>query len=388
MPIKLKRANGTIFEAQYGFYNNHYINEIYYGSKLVLSSDKFRLMDSTPGTKTIHIPESAVYNIHLVGAGGGGNETFYYKDKSEYFTSCASGGSGAHVWWWQYLEAGDYTVTIGAGGACGNPAHNGGYTTFQGQVAWGGDCGYTSGNYDDNRAGAGGLCTTIYNELNGNSGSTNPDGTHIPGGASLYKGYGRGGYSDEDGVNGLIEITYASQNIPLIFAQEGSNQTYNIPLVDGVYEIVMVGGGGASAYFTNGSEYGYTATGGQAAMVKGNIEISAGTYEATIGTGGQNYGNTAWGGDGGDTTFLGNTAGHGFGAAVAGYIGEKHPGYGGEPTVADEYVGKLIGYGSTIDGQGVTTPIFENYGAGGTVGGYWSAPGGTGYLRIRQLSGK
>ena len=143
----------------------------------------------------------------------------------------------------------------------------------------------------------------------------------------------------------------------------------------------MVGGGGGSGYFTNLSEYGYTASGGQAAMVSGTATLTAGNYTVTIGAAGiagpGGYGGS--GSNGGDTIFGGNIAGGGKGGIVAGYVGEKHPGYGGTATVV---MAGLVGSNGT---QGDTSPKYDSYGAGGTVGSYWTNTGGPGYIRIRYL---
>lgn len=177
----------------------------------------------------------------------------------------------------------------------------------------------------------------------------------------------------------VLPFVVEYENNIVDYANPKSEETYNRTIPSGTYSVTLVGGGGASGYYTNYSEYGYAAKGGQASMISGTTEIDGGTYAITVGGPGTPKNNMLSGGDGGDTSFANNVAGGGFGGVVAGYIGEKHDGFGGEATVSS------IGLLGINGGQGVTTPIYGSYGAGGVTFQWASAKGGSGYARIELL---
>lgn len=377
--------NGNTYTARLAVYKGRVVDSIYYGSKKVLESEGFVYVDNKAGTKTIYVPIAGVYDIDIVGAGGGGTRTFYQPSSNLSYYSAASGGSGGHAHWWQYLSVGNYSVTIGAGGTKGNPGRTGGDTVFLSQTAKGGTGGSTSGTFGGCTGGSGGSCVTSFYSETGNTGDTNSNGESETT-ESVFGGFGKGGAgkgTGENGTDGSIRLVFHDTEAPIIFESSIAG-TYSVNIIDaGDYEITMVGGGGGGGYFTNYSEYGYVAQGGQASMISGIVTLAAGEYEIIVGeagaAGATGYGGS--GGNGGDTTFNGNTAGGGFGAMVAGYIGEKHNGYGGTATVVS------AGLTGSDGEQGNTNPKYNEYGAGGTAGGYWSNAGGPGYIKIVRHSG-
>lgn len=369
----------------------------------LVQSNNIILESTTPNSYSIVIPETGYYEIAAVGAGGGGAAG---ADQSKYASKsrATSGGSGAAVFGLWRLNAGTYPATIGAGGAGSgtgmwvlNQGGNGGSTSFNtntiivnggtgGKAIWTDRSGTEVGHAGTVSA------VTGYKRLdlrsNGNEGTVvGGYGGWTNGGASVYNGHGRAGqaYCDSNGggttagVNGYLFVRMVSPEI-IIERSAAGTQTIEIPIT-GSYEIIMVGGGGGSGYATNWSEYGYIARGGQAAMISGTATLTAGTYTVTIGAAGTagpgGYG--GHGGNGGDTIFNGNIAGGGKGAIVAGYIGEKHDGYGGTATVV------TAGLTGSNGAQGGTSPKYGSYGAGGTVGAYWTSAGGPGYIRIKYL---
>ena len=162
---------------------------------------------ATPSA-TITVPYTGQYYLVVVGGGGGSTQTGYEK----YYRG-AGGGSGACFAGIVSLEAGDYTITVGAGGHEHyrdnvSGADGGGTTTFANSTgtvlvsAGGGTGGRVS--YSTIYEGSGGVLS-LSDELNvietsissngnkGQRGSRYQGWTIVYGGESLYKSYGAAG---------------------------------------------------------------------------------------------------------------------------------------------------------------------------------------------------
>lgn len=164
--------------------------------------------DTATTNATVTVPQAGQYYLIVVGAGGGGTQTGYEK----YYRG-AGGGSGACFAGIVYLDAGNYTVTVGAGGREHysdnvSSADAGGATTFTNSagtvlVSAGGGTGGSVIHTEAYRGEGGTLelsdsLNIIKAEIssNGNAGSTNYAFNAITtayGGNSLYKEYGKGG---------------------------------------------------------------------------------------------------------------------------------------------------------------------------------------------------
>lgn len=169
--------------------------------------------------------------------------------------------------------------------------------------------------------------------------------------------------------------------------------TYTITITeDTPCKFVIVGGGGGGAYGSYMDIWNVAYNGGSGAMIQGETTLTAGTYTLVVGSGGTGVygysgGGTAGGGTGdagGNSTFLGNTAGGGKGGyALAGYFATQgYPGAGGTATPTGTYTG-------TNGVSGDTAGIYKNqYGAGGTGGGGSAEAntGHTGYVMIDIVS--
>ena len=375
----------------------------------------------TPGTYNMTISQAGVYDIHLVGAGGGAARSWYY-DRA-YNIARAGGGSGAYVKWWQYLAAGTYSVTIGAGGAGGGSVHantstggNGGSSSFLSQTAGGGTGGVTGFRgtvYGTSAtAGTGGTATTSFSSVSGNSGTAvaNSWGVEpsITGGASVYSGYGAGSASEGSSAsNGGIVLFYKNAVAPAIF-ESSTAGTYPVtPTRTGVYEVVVVGAGGGGA--AQGDKYTWkssSAGGGSGAYVKANITLTAGVqYQIVVGAGGAGHGGgwTQQGDTGGSSSFsnlITCTGGGGGYAAFTDGTPAESGGSGGTYSIGSGVT--LIASSNGVNG-GITTDIIATEAQGGTsvYGGYgaggnaratghnagYGNTGGSGYVCIRQLSG-
>ena len=164
--------------------------------------------DTATTNVTVTVPQTGQYYLIVVGAGGGGTQTSY-----ENYYRGAGGGSGACFAGIVSLDAGDYTVTVGAGGQEHysdnvSSATAGGATTFTNSagtvlVSAGGGTGARVIRTAVYRGEGGTLelsdsLNIIKAEIssNGNAGSTNfayNAVTTAYGGDSLYKEYGKGG---------------------------------------------------------------------------------------------------------------------------------------------------------------------------------------------------
>lgn len=407
--------DGHIYSARLAVKGGRVIDSIYYGGHKVLDSEGFVYIDTAPGIKTIHIPLAGVYNIHLVGGGGGGSSSA--SDISEaWHTAAGSGGSGAHVWWWQYLDIGDYEVTIGdrgdrVEGVYGSrTGGDGGDTIFFSQIAGGGKGGFSQGSAEDGSfaGGAGGTYTTDFNGTNGNAGSGGWG--HREGGASVYGSYGRGGGSGvDDGMTGVISLVFKDSHAPNIF-ESSTPGTYTVEITEaGKYEITVVGAGGGGATGSDSNKYAYksrASSGGSGAAVVGVWDLEVGSYTVTIGAGGAGSGNGMWtlntGKTGGSSSFgsyitcNGGTGGKavwtdqggtaaGTGGAVSnvtGYTSLIQSTNGNNGVVLGGHSGWTNGGNSVYGGYGRAGQAYCDGGGGGT------SAGGSGYVRVAQLEGK
>lgn len=159
---------------------------------------------------------TGIYKLEIVGAGGGGGGV--WSSNGAYFPG---GGSGAAFVGEIFLTEGQYAVKVGTKGSVGGVNYNGsaggssylksGSNTIA--EAGGGKNGIFSGG-----AGAGGVISTNNSfikstdlQVNGNSGNGSHLWSPVPGGASVYGGYGFGGTSTGAADDGFIRLTYLRQ---------------------------------------------------------------------------------------------------------------------------------------------------------------------------------
>ena len=154
------------------------------------------------GTYTFNAPTTGWYNMILVGGGGTGGSGLNSLSVAAYW----SGGSGACFSGQVYLTAGNHTITVGGAN---------GASSIDGLVVAGGGGNGSGGGFNlQPTGGAGGTLsvtgqvqnTTIYS--NGNAGTGATGGSHIPGGASLYNGWGSGAGSNGSPATGYAFISY------------------------------------------------------------------------------------------------------------------------------------------------------------------------------------
>lgn len=150
---------------------------------------------STPGTYNIDIEKDGLYEIICVGGGGGG-----VRWRAGSWDDKAGGGSGGYSNLTQNLTKNSYNIAVGAGGGWTNSggryAGSGGTSSFANIVnATGGQGGYRL------KSCSGGTGIT----QNGNG------GTPSAAGASVYNGYGAGGYADRNGGSGYVKVTCFSE---------------------------------------------------------------------------------------------------------------------------------------------------------------------------------
>lgn len=175
------------------------IAKIFKGSELLYLSQMYPagtvlFENSAAGTYTLNVTKQTFADIILVGGGGGGATSSWSSGNG----SGAGGGSGGYSKIEKVLiEAGEYTVVVGAGGSRATAfehtratAGTGGTSSFMNYTAeggTGGDCALQAGIVI---AGTGGVGLT-QNGNNGNAGTGY--NTTFTGGASVYNGYGKGG---------------------------------------------------------------------------------------------------------------------------------------------------------------------------------------------------
>lgn len=168
---------------------------------------------STPGTYNVNLLYPCAVNVDMVGAGSGGAGMIMTMSGGRTVFGSTGGGSGAYVSGTMPVEAGGYTIVVGAGssGSQGSVAA-GGNTSFNGQIAGGG------GAHSTTSIGAGGSYTIDIDTIvgiNGNAGSSRSGAGTASGGSSKYGGYGSGGTGransggagGDKGGDGYIKIT-------------------------------------------------------------------------------------------------------------------------------------------------------------------------------------
>lgn len=172
--------------------------------------------NNVSGQYSIKIKGTGIYHIILVGGGAGGVGGRH----GDWSIGC-SGSSGGYSDYTIKLKRGDYIVNVGNGGAARNT--NDGYGNAGGNSnislnseilaqATGAAASYVrcyQGSANEHRAGAVGQ----GNVKNGNSGSGSGAGDcYTVGGASVYGGYGAGGFGNRSGggnaVAGYVKIVY------------------------------------------------------------------------------------------------------------------------------------------------------------------------------------
>ena len=182
------------------YYGSKKISKIYKGSQLLYAADPYKpgvviLEKGVAGTYSFTLNTKRKVQVIMVGAGGGGAYTTY----AGAFTRQENGGSGAMLQGTTTLNAGTYSVVVGAGGAgqridhgYGNVAANangvaGGATTALGKTAGGGGGAYAQSGWGatNGTAGAGGsaAASTGFTATQGGAGDT----------TGVYNGYGAGG---------------------------------------------------------------------------------------------------------------------------------------------------------------------------------------------------
>lgn len=163
--------------------------------------------------------------------------------------------------------------------------------------------------------------------------------------------------------------------------------TYTLNVIGRVkVSVIMVGagGGGASCHFMVWER---GRNGGQGSMISGNIYLDAGSYSITVGAAGAGQriadtGGSAYGGNGGGTTFLGNTAGGGSGSgAHTGYYdgGSDWGGDGGKATVVTS------GLTGSNGANYSTASKYLTYGGGGVGNSSTAGNGQAGYCKITAI---
>jgi len=408
MPIK-RWADGftsTVYRALYG---TNTLKKIYYGSQLVFDTgSEFNYFDTKAGTRTITIPARGLYNIQLVGGGGGGSFTYF--DYGGYWWSYgASGGSGSYVYGWRELEAGDYTITVGNAGSgfsayySSGSGGTGGTSSAFGESAAGGTGG--SGSTHGSKGTASPYILTGKNGNDGVDRGTAYGAVSAPRTVTPYDnttdGLGSGGDCGGSGGNGLVAVSYLGAPLsPMFEKSEPGTYTVTIP-VTALYEVILVGGGGGAGrtwYYDRAYNIA-RAAGGSGACIKGKVKITAGTYTVVVGAGGTAGGDahasTHQGGTGGSTSFLDQTATGGTGGVVwfentvTGT--QATAGTGGTVTTSSPYTGINGNNGTAVNNSWGVEPtvyggasVYNGYGAGTADP---NAPGGDGYISIRQLSG-
>lgn len=202
--------------ASYGLWvGGSKIKQAYLGSQLVYKYKPYApstilFEKATAGTYTLNVIGRVKVSVIMVGAGGGGGSSHY-----ALWERGRNGGQGAMVSGDIYLDAGSYSITIGAAGT-GNrkvdgsgsgQGTDGGNTTAFGNTAGGGKgSGAHTGWYDGGSdwGGDGGTATVATSGLTGSNGANTST-------ASKYGSYGGGGIGNSstagNGQVGYCKIT-------------------------------------------------------------------------------------------------------------------------------------------------------------------------------------
>ena len=226
---------------------------------------------TTPTDSVASSTGDATVNVSgLIVGGGGSGGTGYNAGNLGWG---GGGGAGGGVYnFTDALSIASYTVTVGAGGS----SSNGGDSSFNGKIAYGGDAGQS----------------TVYNQGAGAGGDSN--GTNLP-----YTGYTGGAAGQLEGGGGAGAGQNGSQgvNSPSGYAGAGGN---------GVTSTIT----GSTVYYGGGG-------GGQ-----GGYSAISGAYTTGGGTGGSGGGGNGISGSGsGGAAGTANTGGGGGGGGYAGGSG-------------------------------------------------------------------
>lgn len=202
--------------ASYGLWvGGSKIKQAYLGSQLVYKYKPYApstvlFEKATAGTYTLNVIGRVQVNVVLVGAGGGGSSCHY-----ALWERGRNGGQGSMISGNVFIDAGSYSITVGAAGAGqrlvdnGGSANggNGGSTTFLGNTAGGGNgSGAHTGWYDGGSdwGGDGGTANVVTSGLTGSNGANTST-------ASKYGSYGGGGIGNAstagNGQVGYCKIT-------------------------------------------------------------------------------------------------------------------------------------------------------------------------------------
>lgn len=202
--------------ASYGlWFGGSKIKEAYLGSQLVYKYKPYApstvlFEKAVAGTYTLNVIGRVKVSVIMVGAGGGGGSSHFMV-----WERGRNGGQGSMISGNIYLDAGSYSITVGAAGighrksdGSGSGAGTaGGSTTFLGNTAGGGSgseahTGYYDGGWE--RGGDGGKATVVTSGLTGSNGANTST-------ASKYGSYGGGGVGNSstagNGQVGYCKIT-------------------------------------------------------------------------------------------------------------------------------------------------------------------------------------
>jgi len=193
----------------------------------------------------------------------------------------------------------------------------------------------------------------------------------------------------------ILQNTEIFKELPLtpgsIFFESSTSQTITKNFKSGKYEVILVGGGGRGAGWSNWL-YGELHGGGGGAYLRFRINLSSNTYPITVGHGGSTSGDS----NGGASSVFGQSAGGGFvsGSAAGGAGGtvnvtssslEILNSLPGNPGVYNQQYGWYWS-GSAAGGAS----RYGGYGYGGNSrntgnASYKNDPGGTGYVKITYI---
>lgn len=197
------------------------IGQIYKGSTLIWSNDPYDIDEivfesSTAGTYPVNITGDGLYEVYCIGGGGGGR---YYTISEPSFSfshhtinvkhMMYGGGSGSGFIGIININAGNYSVIVGNGGATGNKSaagKDGGDSNIGSLIT------SKAGKGANHGGGTGGAVPTISTTaVSTTLNSKGNSGSKSYGGASLYNGYGAGGNAISNGTAGYVKIVYKGQ---------------------------------------------------------------------------------------------------------------------------------------------------------------------------------
>jgi len=271
------------------------------GTTTTVGNYRIHTFLNTSETFTVYTDLSVEYLVVAGGGGGGGSLGAG--------ASGAGGGAGGMLTGTTQLSAGEYTITVGAGGAAVSSATdqrggNGSNSSALGQTAIGGGGGGT--RYNAGNAG-------IADGLNGGSGGG--EGSQGVTTDANAIGKGTSGQGNDGGLNGFSGDLYA--------------------------ENASGGGGGAGSSGGSGLDDNYGGDGGdglQSSISGTSVYYCGGGGGGRAGnlTNTQGQGGSGGGGDGGDPNGQAGTAGTGGGGGGAGGAGSS--GEGGDGIVIIRYL--------------------------------------------------